>query len=254
MIKIQRANEPEILKIKGKNKRRALCDTYTRYQQDYDSGQRKFRFDNKVYAHQSVKQTLKTMQHNKCCFCESKFSHIAYGDVEHFRPKAGYKQNQQDTLHKPSYYWLAYQWDNLLLSCQICNQRYKKNLFPLLNPTVRARNHQDSIEDETPLLINPTKVNPEDYISFRQEVAYSIDDNPYGEVSIDGLGLNRTELEEKRREKLNILLRLFDILLQSQRFPDDVKLQDIAKDIKPIINDMIAPQAEYSAMTKAAIT
>ncbi|MDQ7091485.1 MAG: hypothetical protein Q9M50_12780 [Methylococcales bacterium] len=31
--------------------------------------------------------------------------------------------------------------------------------------------------DETPLLINPAYINPEDYISFREEMPYAIDNN-----------------------------------------------------------------------------
>jgi hypothetical protein len=52
-----------------------------------------------------------------------------------FRPKGGWVQNDGDALTQPGYYWLAYEWSNLLISCQLCNQEFKKNRFPLLNPT-----------------------------------------------------------------------------------------------------------------------
>lgn len=45
-------------------------------------------FDSNIYGDSSVKQLLITDQHEKCCFCESKFLDNSYGDVEHFRPKA----------------------------------------------------------------------------------------------------------------------------------------------------------------------
>ena len=56
---------------------------------------------------ESVKDALREAQHGKCAFCESKISHIAHGDVEHFRPKAGYRQNPEDPLVQPGYYWLS---------------------------------------------------------------------------------------------------------------------------------------------------
>ena len=78
-------------------------------------------------------------QHGKCFLCESKITHISFGDVEHFRPKGGSRQTTDEKAMKvPGYFWLAYAWQNLFLACQLCNQRYKKNLFPLENPDERA--------------------------------------------------------------------------------------------------------------------
>jgi hypothetical protein len=54
----------------------------------------------------------------KCAYCEASFTAVSFGDVEHFRPKS-------------VYWWLAYCYDNYLASCQICNQSFKRDLFPL---------------------------------------------------------------------------------------------------------------------------
>lgn len=92
MIAIQRGAEPTILSTTGKTKSDNLCKRY-------DSGNTVFKaedFDGDIYGDKSVKEILKTMQYDKCCFCESKITHIDYGDVEHFRPKAAYKQNKND--------------------------------------------------------------------------------------------------------------------------------------------------------------
>ncbi len=85
----------------------------------YDSGQREFEFKSSIYAAKSVKSHLIRAQHGKCCFCESKITHVDYGDVEHFRPKSAFRQKSSDSLEKPGYYWLAYEWDNLFLSCAL---------------------------------------------------------------------------------------------------------------------------------------
>jgi hypothetical protein len=132
MIRIRKPRKaPEILRTKGKAKRKELCKAYLASPDDYRTGKRKPEFDSGIYGSRSVKRALIKAQHGKCAFCESKITHIAYGDVEHFRPKAGVRQKASDKLQRPGYYWLAYEWRNLLLSCQLCNQRYKENLFPL---------------------------------------------------------------------------------------------------------------------------
>ena len=127
---------------------------------------------------------------------------------EHFRPKAGYQQSPEDDLHKPGYYWLAYEWSNLLFSCQICNQQGKKNLFPLANPRRRACSHRDEVAAEKPLLIDPAQQDPERFIGFRQEVAFPRNRQRTGKVTIEVLGLNREALREKRRDYLAPLLEL----------------------------------------------
>ena len=54
-------------------------------------------------------------------------------------PKGGTRQTADEKEMKvPGYFWLAYAWQNLFLACQLCNQRFKKNLFPLENPDERA--------------------------------------------------------------------------------------------------------------------
>ena len=111
---------PSILHTRGRQATRDLCAAY-------EQGERTFDFDRTLFAAPSVKTALQQAQHNKCAFCESKFVHVGYGDVEHFRPKAGFQQGADDTLVRPGYYWLAYEWSNLFFSCQLCNQSFKRN-------------------------------------------------------------------------------------------------------------------------------
>jgi hypothetical protein len=133
MIRIHKPDQPpQILTTNGKAKRRGASSAYSRSANAYKNGSKKFSFDAEIYAHQSVKAALIAAQYGKCAFCESQITHISYGDVEHFRPKAGYRQSAADAMSTPGYYWLAYEWDNLLLSCQLCNQRIKKICSRLL--------------------------------------------------------------------------------------------------------------------------
>ena len=153
MIRILRpAAPPAILSGKGVEFAAKLCEFYA-------SGQREFTFAATVYAHASVKDALIEAQHGKCCFCERKVFND--GDVEHFRPKGGVRESPGSTLEKPGYYWLAYEWTNLFLSCGPCNSRNKRNLFPLTDGSTRSRCHGDDCSTELPIFIDPSMENPE---------------------------------------------------------------------------------------------
>ena len=195
---------PAILTTKGRAKR-------DEHKAAHDKGVRSFAFDSKIYGHKSVKEALIKAQHDKCFLCESKITHISHGDVEHFRPKAAYRQSAGDTLHRPGYYWLAYEWSNLFLACQICNQVFKKNLFPLSNPIARATSHKKKIGREEPLFINPSVDDPEEFISFRREIPFPIDNHPRAKATIEGLGLKRPKLNERRLENYERLKTLYQI-------------------------------------------
>ncbi|WAC12959.1 MULTISPECIES: hypothetical protein [Dyadobacter] len=177
---------------------------------DYFLGTAKFTFDSKIYGHDNIKTILRTCQNGKCAFCEQNVSAVSHGDIEHFRPKGGFRQNKREHLKYPGYYWLAYNWDNMLFACAICNQRYKENLFPLLDSTKRARNHHDDLKNEKPYFINPATENPKFLIQFRQEFAVGIDKKNRGARTIEAIGLNRSgsgysDLLELRFDHLEIV-------------------------------------------------
>lgn len=156
-----------------------------------------------IYNDARVKERLRADQHDKCCYCESYFSSTSYGDVEHFRPKGGYQQDAADALHKPGYYWLAYNWLNLHFACQLCNQRFKGNYFPLRNPAGRAQSHADALNDEEPLLPNPATEDPAAHLTFTGDAALALDER--GACCIWVFGLDRPELIKRRAERLKSL-------------------------------------------------
>ena len=94
------------------------------------------------YQHKEIKAALETMFRGKCCYCESKVTPVAYGDIEHFYPKSRYPDK-------------TFLWENLLFSCQICNEGCKGDKFPL-----------DA--DGNPLLIDPSDgiTNPNQHLDF----------------------------------------------------------------------------------------
>lgn len=236
---IKPVKAPAILITKGKPKR-------GEYVAAYNKGIREFSFDSKIYGHKTVKEALIKAQHDKCFLCESKITHIAFGDIEHFRPKAAYRQSSGEPLRKPGYYWLAYEWNNLFLSCQLCNQLFKKNLFPLANPSARATSHKHETTREKPLFIDPSIDNPGEYISFRREVPYPINNNPRGKATIIDLGLTRQKLNEKRLERYELLRTLYAVAFRTPAIPESKNAKDLLVKAKQ-------DNAEYASMARAAI-
>jgi uncharacterized protein (TIGR02646 family) len=188
MIRVIKPEQaPRILRERGQR-------TTEQNQSAFEAGTRTFEFDSSLYGAKSVKNALIGAKHGKCAFCEAKIRHIDHGDVEHLRPKGGFRQSAEDPLEQPGYFWLAYAWHNLFLACSLCNQSFKRNLYPLVDTARRARSHLDDLGAEEPLLIDPAKEDPAMLISFRQEVAFPIDDHRRARITIEILGLNRVEL------------------------------------------------------------
>jgi len=173
----------------------------------YSAGKRKFSFNNLIYGHFSVKETLINLQNDKCCFCERKVSAGEPGHIEHYRPKGGYKKDDKSKLEKPGYFWLAYNFDNLFFSCNRCNTSYKKNYFPLADETKRVMSPTGIIANEDPLIICPS-VDPTPHLIFEQEIIKPKYQSIKGKETIKRTGLNRKALADDRLfflKPLNIL-------------------------------------------------
>lgn len=258
MIKIKKSSKiPDVLDAVGNSKliqeRDSNNSLYSSNNVGYDSGTVKMKFDNKIYGHANIKSELIENQNGKCAFCEQHVYSVSYGDVEHFRPKGGYMQDNKDKLHKPGYYWLAYDWFNLLFCCQKCNQRYKKNLFPILNQNNRAKNHNDSIEYEKPIFINPYVENPKFLIRFNEEVAVGKDKKARGRKTIEALQLNRkgkgySDLIEIRKDHYDLVNQTYKI---SNMLPNsNVSQADIDK-AKSLMKTFRSKRKAFSAMIES---
>lgn len=247
MIQIQRPDdEPSILKRLGAKQTRLDCIAYDACPADYNSS--KVGFPNrKYYSDKEVKDLLARATHNKCCYCERKCWSYYELDVEHFRPRCGVRQTlDQKNDELPGYYWLAYDWKNLLLSCAECNRRFKKTFFPLANPTERARSHHDDVTRESPLFVDPVGQDPRDHIRFVDYLPTGITEQ--GRVTIDGLRLTRTNLTEDRLKKIDHLDLHLAILAGAARHPEDYELQTKAMKAREFIEAARQPDAEFSSM------
>lgn len=226
MIQIDKPEKsPAILETKG-------AEEYSKMCRAYDEGTRKFKFDGDIYGHPEVKQLLYEIQSEKCVFCETNFTHDSPGDIEHFRPKS-------------LYYWLAYDWKNLFLSCEICNRTYKRNKFPLLNPADQNHSHHDS-RTENPFFVHPADEKPEEFISFRGEIIYAVNADVRGKETIKGMGLDRVKLENDRRNHLKTLKYIFDLAQNNPPSP-------LRNEALHYLEECASAKGEYSSMVKAAL-
>lgn len=257
MIFIQKSKTiPPKLKSKGKAETNKILKAYDKNPKDFETGKQP---EIKTEIYRLAKEKLICDQKGKCCFCESKFTANGYGDVEHFRPKKGYKiKNKDKKLTRPGYYWLIYDWNNLLFSCQICNQKYKKNNFPLADENTRAKNHHQDIQQEKTLLIHPCEENPENHITFIKEDVKAKDEK--GRISIDVFGLDRVELIEQRRKYLRLinsiksLLENHEILIKNFNIVKKEKLEKIRKNVleaQKIIQEVYSNESKFTGMIRA---
>lgn len=237
MIKIEKPTKPpKTLIEKGAVANRENCAAY-------DSGQREFKIRKGIYGARSVKDALLRAQYGKCCYCESEVRSISYGDVEHYRPKGAVKQAE----NHPGYYWLAYDWNNLLFSCEVCNRSHKGTSFPLKNPNARARSHHDNIDDEQPLFVNPGVEDPRRHIRFQGESP--VPRTKVGRETIKGIKLRREDLEERRRNRLQAL-RVLQDFVEIGKDSTDSKVQEKVREAREHLEASTHPNAEYSSMAQ----
>jgi hypothetical protein len=162
--------------------------------------------------------------HGKCAYCEAKIVLDQHGgDVEHYRPK-GRVTDENDNLIEiddgqggkqphPGYYWLAYDWRNLLPSCIACNRPNKSghqrvgkwNRFPVIG---RHALTQAEIAHEKPLLLNPLVADddPAQHLELDHETGRIIGKTDRGRMTEKILNLNREGLPEARRLQYDSVL------------------------------------------------
>lgn len=168
------------------------------------------------YRHPDVKQALMIETNGKCAYCESKVAHIHHGDVEHIYPKS---------LDPAK----TFEWDNLTIACEVCNQ-FKSNRDPNLE-----------------YILDPYNTDPEMHLSFAGAIVYSITED-FGKNTNAILELNRAALCERRKEKLEKTLSIFEnILNQNLSLPARKAIYD------NLLANEASDKSEYSAMNKSAI-
>ena len=191
---------------------------------------------------------LRNVFDGKCAYCETHIKQARQpGHAEHFRPKGGIRNRAADgesrrfvavrttdpdgnEIDHPGYFWLAYNWENLVPSCNDCNSgRGKNNQFPLdgearlltrLEPEALARLESGAVRSvkwrdcyylgprdldavERRLLLHPYFDKPHEHITFGVrgiEAVRQIDgrESPKGRRSVEVYELDSDHLRRAR--------------------------------------------------------
>jgi len=177
-----------------------------------------YEFDSGLWS--QLKEHLQELFQGRCAYCEAWFQSVSFGDVEHYRPKAGVT----DDPDHPGYYWLAYEPENYLPACSQCNTRGKKNLFPIKG--TRVSEPSAALAMEAPLLINPFNDRQCDHIAYvpintthpKLLAGMAVERTERGEWSIRVYGLNRDPLVRERvRAQKTAVLRLKEALFNRNK-------------------------------------
>ena len=244
MIRIHRTSPaPAKLKQLGSHQTACDCAAYEETPKEYKSHRRRFP-DKEYYKKKYVKSILMQIHHNKCCYCETKRYTPSDMHVEHFRPKGAVRQSSAEGNEFPGYYWLTYCWENLLLACPDCNTT-KGTIFPLENPSQRARSHKDDLSQEREQFVNPAAEDPRDHIYF-------VDDLPVARTerglhTIEVLGLRRAAVTEQRIERIQQVQMAITIvrIVEAKPSPD---FEDSKRRAYKFIKEAKQPDAAFSSM------
>jgi hypothetical protein len=152
------------------------------------------------------------------------------------------KQADGDQRQTPGYFWLAYRWDNLLLTCFRCNTNRKRDLFPLRFPDRRARDPNENDDAAGPLLINPCTEDPREHIRYRDVVAYSVNNSTKGTATRNLFALNTDRMLIGHRREYLAFFRNTVILAETN---DDREIQSKAESL---VARLLSGRGQYLAM------
>jgi len=178
MIKLTKHNVPDEILTK-------INDRAKRYDEFMKAGEQVPESLAGAYKAPEVKHLLRKETADKCAYCESKIPHIDYGDVEHILPKSIFPN-------------LRYAYENLTYACSICNT--KKG---------------DYYSKETSLL-NPYLDFPEEHLLALGPMVLRAPGSDRGLVTEKLLALNRSELIERRSERLEAVALMVDQIARTE--------------------------------------
>lgn len=168
------------------------------------------------YRHRDIKRALVEELHGKCAYCESKLLHIHHGDAEHIVPKS------LDFLR-------SFDWNNLTLACEICNQ------------------NKSDRDPEAEHILDPYQDDPSEHLTFVGALVLARGTD-LGICSRRIFDLNRADLVERRKEKLEAVMNLLEMVLRLDL--PTVARQAIYDNLKA--TETVA-SAQYSAMVLDAL-
>lgn len=146
-----------------------------------------------------VREALDQMFNGKCAFCETRCTPES-GDVTWYRPPSS-ATGLEGESSLPHYAWLAYDWDNLYLSCAFCH-RARGPRFPVAGRRAKVGADAGELLRERPLLLDPCVDEPDEHLAFTDDGQVS-SDSERGRATILVLDLNRGTLIDARKAAID---------------------------------------------------
>jgi hypothetical protein len=185
----------------------------------------------------------------KCAYCESTVEVVATLEVEHYRPKKAVKE----VANHKGYYWLAYEWTNLLYACPKCNGTSNKgSRFPIAGMRVKEESmHNGEISyaafdiqspilaDEKPLLLNP-EIDRDLATHFAFTRNGEIEGNTIrGKATIDICDLNRDGLIKARKQLVDDALSNLKAIILAFVARNSQIEADVVKHLKAVFDKIV---------------
>jgi uncharacterized protein (TIGR02646 family) len=240
VIWVDRGKKQPPAVLTGEESSKASAQAKEHFGQDAAAArQRLFKFA-PIYGRTEVRADLLDLFERKCAFCESKLDPaVANPITHHFRPK----QEAVDAAGKVSrthYWWLAYEWENLYLSCQRCATAAQAQ-FPMAGDRAAVGARGAALQSEKPLLVDPCRDDPDEHLVFKADGSVEAA-TPRGEHTIAVYALNRRPLVEARRKEIeNARNRAVE--------RGDDREQPYAAAIRQVLGPASAPDAAHEAFS-----
>ena len=132
------------------------------------------------YRHPKILEALRDMSYNKCFYCEKSLKGES-GEIDH-HIEVGIDCKG------------AYAWDNLVLSCDNCNNKKDHNRIPVDEALDPCRDSNEKIRS---------------HLTFVDEIIMPKENSQIGRKTIDKYRLSTERLDYQRMRRLNILSRKF---------------------------------------------
>lgn len=218
--------------------------------------------EDRIYK--AMRQVIFDAFGGKCAYCERKFTLDQTGDVEHFRPKKGVVDEHDRPVKietdngerdHPGYYWLAYDWRNLLPSCSRCNRLSRTRdgrlvgkgaRFPVLG--FRAQSPGEEAQ-ERPVFLHPVFDDPQQHLALDENTGILYAKTSRGQSCIDLLDLNREGMPEERRMRYLGFQALLCGLLAAVHHHQD---EDVRHTLR-LMRAYKAGQAEFACVGRQAL-
>ncbi|GAB4507704.1 MAG: hypothetical protein Tsb0026_04150 [Sulfuricaulis sp.] len=113
-----------------------------------------------------LREWLLSLSNDKCWYSEAR-DVFSYLDVDHYRPKSAVKRKARGN-EQAAYWWLAFDWRNFRICGQVGNRR-KGIFFPLAPVSPEAAYEGVGINNEIPLLLDPTEEGDPELLSFNED-------------------------------------------------------------------------------------